>query len=146
MKKTKYYRNNEFNFKIDLELDLQGRFVIPLYAKIPPKSFVKNLVMFSEEEDFDEDMRILIPESLGDDLYISCCNQLDKAILSHVNKFGQILPADLSQLCALSLLVMSSISEAVGRPFSLDEKRKMFKILMVDTSKALKIPIELPLY
>lgn len=144
MKATKTYHIKEGRLKIELEKDYRGKFILPIYMDKPTNA-VGEMVVFVNETDFDEDMKILIPESLGDDWFLACQNQLEKMIMAHNKKFGRILPADLELYCIESLIVMIAINDSSIQPLSTDQRKLIFKRLVIDISEALNIPLELRL-
>lgn len=145
MEKSKYYRTAEIEFKIIVEQPDTGKIRIPIYANIPSNSRLRNMIVTLSEDDFDTDMKVLVPSSFGDDWAEACFNQLQVRVVMHIQEFGRILPADLECYIAEMVLVMASIGEAIHQPLSLDMRKKIFKRVLITISDKLNIPIEIPL-
>jgi hypothetical protein len=142
--KIKAYKIKEGRFKIELGKAYGGRLVLPMYINKPPTAKVQ-LTLIVQESDFDEDMKILVPVSIGDDLFDTCYELLRKLIKSHIMRFGRILPADLETYCTEYVLVISSIVEAGGKPLNPTAKKYVFKSILTKLSDELNLPIELRL-
>jgi hypothetical protein len=144
MKIKKSFQVKGLKFEIELEKDVMGKLIVPLYAKIPPENKIQNLFMSVDESNFDEDLKSLTPDNLEGNWVTSCYLQLQKLVVSHFIKFGRVLPADLEAYCAESLQVVISIGDRLSRPLDLNEKRFLFKKMLIETSDELKIPVNIP--
>jgi hypothetical protein len=144
MKTKKYFQVQDQKFELEFEKDLTGNLIIPIYAKIPPDKKIQNLFMSVDESDFDEDLKSLAPENLHGNWVTNCYLQLQKLVVSHFIRYGRVLPVDLEAYCAESVLVAISIGDGLSRPLDMDERRFLFKKMLVETSGTLKIPVSIP--
>lgn len=122
-----------------------GKIEIPIYAKMPSNVKFDQMKAGISEKDFDDDMKILIPESLGNDWAESCFKQFQIRLKMHFNQFGRIQPADLECFIGEYLLVMSNIGSAINQPLSQTDKQMLFKKFLIDISEELNIPVQIPL-
>src|SRR5690606_366891 len=111
----KTYQTKEVRFTMKLNKLASGNVEIPLYAKISPdikfrrKLTFKNMSAGISEKDFNADMEILVPQSLGDDWAEACFKQLQIRLKMHYNQYGRIMPADLECFIGEMIIVMSEI-------------------------------------
>ena len=145
MEITKHYRTKEVSFSMELTKTSTGKIEIPIYAKMPANVKFDQMKAGISESDFDDDMKIMIPESLGADWFASCFKQFQFRLKMHFNQFGRIQPADLECFIGEYLLVTSSIGKALNQPFSLTDKQSLFKKFLIDISEELNIPVQIPL-
>ena len=145
MEITKYYKTREVSFSMKLKKTSTGKIEIPIYAKMPTNVKFDQMSAGISEKDFDDDMEILVPESLGNDWAHSCFKQLQIRLKMHFNQYGSIQPADLECFIGEYLLVMSNIGEAINQPLSLSDKQMLFKKFLTDISEELNIPVQIPL-
>jgi len=145
MEITKNYKTKEISFSMKLNKNSSGKIEIPIYAKMPSNVKFEQMSAGISEKDFDEDMKILVPESLGNDWAESCFKQLQKRLKMHFNQYGRIQPADLECFIGEYLLVMGNIGDAINQPMSLSVKQMLFKKFLTDISEELNIPVQIPL-
>ena len=145
MKVKKYFQINESKFEIEIEKDIMGNLIVPIYAKTPPENKILNMLMSVDESNFDEDLKALIPDTLEGNWIDSCYLQLQKLTVSHFIQYARVLPVDLEAYCSESMLVIISIGEGLSQPLSLDQKRSTFKQILTETSNDLKVPLTIPL-
>ncbi len=142
MKIFKTYRLKEGSLKLELEKDFRGKIVLPMYIEFRPE--VKaNLILYVNESDFDEDMKTLVPDSIGSDFFLSCIEQLRKLVDAHVKRFGRILPADLEMYCTESLVVIIALGKVLHSPLNPDAEKIAFQSILTKFSNEQNIPIEI---
>ena len=72
MKVKKHFQINSSRFEIELEKDIMGNLIVPIYANIPPDKKILNMLMSVDESNFDEDLKALVPENLEGNWINSC--------------------------------------------------------------------------
>jgi len=142
---TKKYSTEELSFTMTLEQPTPGHVSIPIYANIPETSKPKGIVVMIPEQEFEDDMEILLPKRLGNDWGEACFMTYQELVIAHLKRYGRILPADLGRYVAEMVLVMCSIGDAVQAPIPISQRKNIFKQVLLTTSKELDLPIEIPL-
>jgi len=66
---TKKYSTEELSFTMTLEQPTPGHVSIPIYANIPETSKPKGIVVMIPEQEFEDDMEILLPKRLGNGMF-----------------------------------------------------------------------------
>lgn len=95
------------------------------------------------ESDFDYEMSILVPDEVGKNVVDSCIFKLYDRITIHLNKFGRMLPPDLEQYIAESVLVIYSITKKIKPPMPDSEQKNIFRLLLLQLSDELGVPVNL---
>ena len=139
MKIEKHFNLKEIGLTIMLEQPIAGHIVLPLYVGQNTSPNAINRTLIVPELDFDKDLKILIPNCLGEDWAESCITQVQVLVGSHYNKYGRIFGADLELYLAELILVMSFIGDTINQPLSTLDKEHLFKGLFDAFCKQIKI-------
>jgi hypothetical protein len=141
---TKKYRTEEIGFNILIEQPTPGYIQIPIYENTLNKNVPKDLFVIIPEQEFEEDMEILLPKRLGNDWGEACFLTYQALVVAHLEKFGRILHADLSRYIGEMILVMSSIGVEIQSPISISQRVNISNQILRATIKELDLPIDLP--
>lgn len=144
--RKKTYALKEFNIEIELEEPQSRKFVLEFDIDFPVNRITgvkPKLTALITEEDFDYEMSVLVPKTIGTNYIDECISCLMNRITIHYKRFGRLLPPDLEQYIAETILIMRSISRKIPDPAFDNDRENMFKMLLIGISNKFGIPVEI---
>lgn len=150
---VKKYKLKEFQIEIVMKRSIDERLVLEFPYNVPRSQWTPMHLRLNQppvlsalipESDFDYEMSILVPDEVGRNVVDSCILKLYDRIKIHFKKFGRMLPPDLEQYIAETVLIIYSISKKIKPPMSDTEQKYIFKTLLFQISNELDVPVNLP--
>lgn len=120
-----FTRNNK-KYTITTEITDSKQIVVPYYKKL--NNQILGISFYPDLDTFIEDMKTLLPESIGNDFFEFIKKGLFVTIDKHLSKFGRITEPDLDlYICETILIIEAIVKENEGTILSYDEKYQFFE-------------------